>query len=94
MIESSTGTGKTLSLLVSTLSWADKRYHETGNKTRVIYLSRAHSQLSQIAKELEKTPYRPHMILYGSREKVCINDNLIAQMRNQDNSQGNYNRWI
>lgn len=46
------------------------------NQTKIIYTSRAHSQLSQISKELEKTPYRPKMLLFGSREKLCINEEL------------------
>ena len=82
LIESPTGTGKTLNLLVSTLSWAEEFYQNQegstifDHQTKIIYTSRAHSQLSQISKELEKTPYRPKMLLFGSREKLCINDEL------------------
>ncbi len=99
MLESSTGTGKTLSLLVSTLSWADDLYYKSddrfGPKTKIIYLSRAHSQLSQISKELLKTPYRPHMILYGAREKLCINQKVLKALEGADgNQEENYSKWL
>lgn len=86
IIESSTGTGKTLSLLTGTLSWMENarcvyddirrkninvRHNidclEEANFTHVIYSSKAHSQLGQIQKELLKLPYRPKMVLFGSR---------------------------
>ena len=35
-------------------------------------MSRTHSQLEQVSKELEKTCYRPNMAVFGSRDQLCI----------------------
>ncbi len=77
MLESPTGTGKTLSLLCASLSWLHhKRQTCTDvNYPRVIYLSRTHSQLIQVVKELKKTQYMPFTITLGSRDLLCINPN-------------------
>eukprot|EP01022_Parablepharisma_sp_SALTPOND_P000088 TRINITY_DN1003_c0_g1_i10.p1 TRINITY_DN1003_c0_g1~~TRINITY_DN1003_c0_g1_i10.p1 ORF type:complete len:945 (+),score=123.31 TRINITY_DN1003_c0_g1_i10:294-3128(+) len=77
MLESPTGTGKTLSLLCSSLGWLHgerKKAPET-NYPRIIYTSRTHSQLTQVIKELKKTVYRPVISTLGSRDMLCINPN-------------------
>lgn len=49
---------------------------EEANFTHVIYSSKSHSQLGQIQKELLKLPYRPKMVLFGSRDKFCNNSTV------------------
>ena len=72
MLESPTGTGKTLSLLCSSLAWLK----EQQSKHKIIYLSRTHSQLSQVIKELKKTIYKPMIATLGSRDILCVNPNV------------------
>jgi regulator of telomere elongation helicase 1 len=84
LLESPTGTGKTLCLLCACLAWqreeARKLYmnqpSHPGTPRRVptiIYASRTHSQLSQVVRELRNTRYRPKHAVLGSREQMCVN---------------------
>jgi regulator of telomere elongation helicase 1 len=84
LLESPTGTGKTLSLLASTLSWL-QRHRETEAKlskekrqlpVRIIYTSRTHSQLKQVAAEIRSLPYKPIVSVVGSRDQTCANSDL------------------
>ncbi|KAJ4958144.1 hypothetical protein NE237_025255 [Protea cynaroides] len=101
LLESPTGTGKTLCLLCATLAWRkslgpfstgknvrkvktaeDKQLpvsqsqSGTGNLPTIVYTSRTHSQLHQVIQELKRTSYRPKMVVLGSREQLCIHDEV------------------
>jgi hypothetical protein len=41
-------------------------------------MSRTHSQLRQVQKELSKTCYRPNMAIFASRDQLCLKDNFSA----------------
>ena len=50
LLESPTGTGKTLCLLASVCSFVEKEFREKMFKHNIIYMSRTHSQLRQVQK--------------------------------------------
>uniref|UniRef100_A0A8D0AKU5 Regulator of telomere elongation helicase 1 n=1 Tax=Sander lucioperca TaxID=283035 RepID=A0A8D0AKU5_SANLU len=114
VLESPTGTGKTLCLLCATLAWresfkdnisARKIAERLGGEDmfpktplsswgtaatdayytdvpKIIYASRTHSQLAQVINELKNTSYRPKVCVLGSREQLCINQEVMRQESN------------
>jgi Rad3-related DNA helicase len=87
LLESPTGTGKTLSLLWASLAWLDgKKWYESEIKRpKIIYSSRTHSQLSQVVNELKNTVYSPRTAVLGSRDHLCINEELESVKGEQRN---------
>ncbi|KAL7162429.1 hypothetical protein ACSBR2_042840 [Camellia fascicularis] len=112
LLESPTGTGKTLCLLCATLAWrkslgefstcrSEKISHNVGkelsdeplsqseslNLPTILYTSRTHSQLRQVIQELKRTNYRPKMVVLGSREQLCIHEEVsLLRGRTQTNA--------
>ncbi|KAJ3385435.1 hypothetical protein HDU92_003076 [Lobulomyces angularis] len=78
LLESPTGTGKTLCLLCSALGWQEnyKKLNPGWPKKKIYFASRTHSQLSQVIKELKFSGYNPIISVLGSREQTCINDEV------------------
>jgi regulator of telomere elongation helicase 1 len=79
LLESPTGTGKTLSLLWGALAWLDTEMKECDNgvkRPKIIYSSRTHSQLTQVIDELKRTPYFPRTALIASRDHMWIHKEL------------------
>ncbi|ANM58743.1 RAD3-like DNA-binding helicase protein [Arabidopsis thaliana] len=103
LLESPTGTGKTLCLLCATLAWrkslgsfstrkdrknsaipwsdSDEPLSQSGGGgggafPTIVYASRTHSQLRQVIKELKRSSYRPKMVVLGSREQLCVNEEV------------------
>lgn len=87
LLESPTGTGKTLCLLCAVLAWTEKKrsmslLDGSGKPVvlpRLIYCSRTHAQLAQVIRELKRTRYGEifSMALLGSREHMCVNSHVL-----------------
>mmetsp|Transcript_17607 Transcript_17607/g.38535 ORF Transcript_17607/g.38535 Transcript_17607/m.38535 type:complete len:932 (-) Transcript_17607:928-3723(-) len=84
LLESPTGTGKTLSILCSLLGYIEhqkKQRAESGQTEGrgavIIYASRTHSQLGQVVRELKNTSYRPKIVVLSSREHMCVNPEVM-----------------
>ena len=69
--------------MASALTWVEDYFFKTGIKIKVIYMSRTHSQLKQVTKELEKTCFRPNMAIFASREQLCIKEEF-SQLKGKE----------
>lgn len=81
LLQSPTGTGKTLCLLCASLGWLNYRReiekYEKKLPIRILYSSRTHSQLKQVMKELKSTAYKPFCTTIGSRDHYCIKQEFM-----------------
>ncbi|KAL3898360.1 MAG: hypothetical protein SGCHY_002794 [Lobulomycetales sp.] len=77
LLESPTGTGKTLSLLCAALGWLEKypsKGSESLGRPTIYFASRTHSQLTQVIKELKRSHYsHVRVSVLGSRDQLCTN---------------------
>ena len=83
LLESPTGTGKSIALLTAALAWQRQVFVQHGAAPQIIYGVRTHAQLAQMVAELRKMPYRPRMAVIGSREQLCTNEEVKASARSQ-----------
>ena len=80
LVESPTGTGKTVALLCAALAWQRKQLSAHGAAPRILYGIRTHSQIRAVIGEFEKVPYRPAISFLASRERQCLNKDVgLAQ---------------
>lgn len=75
MLESPTGSGKSLALICSTLAWAQLQEPQP----QIVMCSRTHSQLQQLVDETKQSSYSPVSVVLASREHYCINPDINSQ---------------
>ena len=94
LLESPTGTGKTLCLLCATLAWRDHQLLQSQSRSSanrcettstIVYAARTHSQLTQVVKELRNTRYAPHISVIGARTHMCVHPNVSKEKGSRQN---------
>lgn len=79
LIESPTGTGKSLSIICSVLSYYEqerKKFSSEIKPFKIFICSRTHKQIDQLIEQLRKTSYKPRITVLGSKNQYCINSKL------------------
>jgi Rad3-related DNA helicase len=75
LLESPTGTGKTMAILAAVLSWQQTQEQ----KPPIIYASRTHTQLSQLMSELKTLQIPVLATCLASRSHYCIHAQVSKQ---------------
>ena len=92
LLESPTGTGKTIAILSAVLAWKERNLDLN---TPIIYASRTHSQLTQLVAELKRSPHKEKFsaVCLASRKHYCVHPHIsksdyISQECNVKKNQG------
>ncbi len=97
LLESPTGTGKTLTILTAALAYQKQLLMNASRdgldvsdsagqaSPKIFILSRTQKQIKQMIHELKtKTPYSPKMAVIGSRDHYCVHQELIRSGKNRN----------
>lgn len=83
IFSSPTGTGKTLSLLLSLKDLITEKkildinyFCKTNFKTKIYFCSRTHSQLQQCINEFKRLNIKTNSVILGSRKIYCVNKEI------------------